>query len=322
MIQFLKIYFRKTKSVVCYRNSGFGDNLFQAACGWLYAKNCNRSLLINWTNSRYLSNKKLNAFFYFFTIPNSILGVEIIKTNKINLLLRLKSTHFLNVLFSILNVFYLKLISNKTENIFYKKKSRLLQNISIKEHNLIDKNINVSNKIVYFRACISNLTNEVKPFFDSIKPSEEILNEIENFTNKYFKNKKVIGVHVRYYNKNLVKSDHTKYWIDEDLGLKTIYEKIQKAINKVNNNDYVIFLATDSSLPNEYIKTNFSNVVSFPKTFGINSAKELHEELPQETAKATIAEMFLLAKSDILVRFPPGSWFSHYASLYVEDIIT
>jgi hypothetical protein len=32
--------------------------------------------------------------------------------------------------------------------------------------------------------------------------------------------------------------------------------------------------------------------------------------------------MFLLAKSDVLVRFPPGSWFSHYASLYVKKIVT
>jgi hypothetical protein len=64
------------------------------------------------------------------------------------------------------------------------------------------------------------------------------------------------------------------------------------------------------------------NVVTYEKEFGNDSTREMHEELPVETAEATMIEMFLLAKSDILVRFPPGSWFSHYASLFAKKIIT
>jgi hypothetical protein len=43
--------------------------------------------------------------------------------------------------------------------------------------------------------------------------------------------------------------------------------------------------------------------------------------MPVETAAATITEMFLLAKSDILVRLPARSWFSFYASLYAKEIL-
>jgi len=60
--------------------------------------------------------------------------------------------------------------------------------------------------------------------------------------------------------------------------------------------------------------------VTFDKEFNSHDI-QLYQGLPIEMASAAIIEMFLLAKSDILVRFPPISWFSYYASLYAKEVV-
>ena len=117
-------------------------------------------------------------------------------------------------------------------------------------------------------------------------------------------------------------SDHTKYWLDHVKALSECLYKTQKAAAGLAESEYVVFLCTDSRIVHDFITRSVGNVVTYEKEFGRDSSKELHEELPEETAAATVIEMFLLAKSDVLVRFPPGSWFSHYASLYAKKIVT
>lgn len=60
--------------------------------------------------------------------------------------------------------------------------------------------------------------------------------------------------------------------------------------------------------------------MTFDKEFNSDDIQR-YQRLPIETASAAIIEMFLLAKSDILVRFPPLSWFSYYAGLYAREIV-
>ncbi len=244
-----------------------------------------------------------------------------IKLDKINFSLKLTSSYIPNVIITLLDRVYTKIVPSKSDSIFYNYKKIMMESIGNSEKKIIENSTIKKDKVIYFRSCLSSTNSDLKPFFDSIKPNKEIASKISDFANINFSNKKVIGVHVRYYNKNLVKSDHSQYWEDEDLCLQQIKGKIQEAINKVKGFDYVIFLATDSSLPFNFIKKNFPNIVSVHKDFGQNVVNELHVELPQQTAVATLVEMFLLAKSNILVRTPSESWFSHYASLYVDDII-
>ncbi len=99
-------------------------------------------------------------------------------------------------------------------------------------------------------------------------------------------------------------------------------DMIKTAAAGLEESEYVVFLCTDSRVVQEFVSKSIGNVVSYEKKFGEDGSRELHEELPVETAEATLIEMFLLARSDILVRFPPGSWFSHYASLYVKTIVS
>nr|HVY54845.1 nodulation protein NodZ [Thermodesulfobacteriota bacterium] len=174
--------------------------------------------------------------------------------------------------------------------------------------------------LVAFGCYVPN--DNLKPFFDALSLKEEYQARADAFADSRFKGKRVIGVHIRYYNRNLLPSDHTKYWIDEAKALSECLDKIRKAVAESAGSEYVIFLCTDSGMVRDFISESVENVVTFEKKFGTDPSRELHEELPEETAEATVIEMFLLARSDVLVRFPPGSWFSHYASLYAKKIMT
>lgn len=321
MFEFLKIAISNGKNVTCYRNSGLGDNLLQAATAWCYAKNTNRSLFINWTNSVYLKDKSENAFFTFFDVPDTILGVKILKIKKLGFLGRIISIGVLNTIIIVWCEFIIQKLSKSQDNIFNKLRIKYFKHFATHENLIAHQNTRLNQKVVFFRSCLFNFSEEVRPFFDSIKPNSFLANEIENFKLEHFANKKVIGLHIRYYNKNLVKSNHTQFWTNEEKSLDLIDEKLRGAISMVGENDFVIFLSSDSILPVDFIKSNFTNVVMYTKKFGKDISKELHQELPVETANASIIEMFLLAESDILIRYPPNSWFSYYASLYAQKIV-
>ena len=307
--------------IVSCRNSGFGDNLLAAANAWYYAKNTHRALVIYWFHSRYIADIGENAFTHFFTIPASIDGVPVIADYRLDrlsdFLLRhpdylLPRPDPILFLYGILK----KLGIGRNE----RHRRRMLSRQEMTDGK-IEALADADERIIITHGCYSPHLY-LKPFFDSLVLKEEYLSRAEAFWNLHLKGKKVIGVHIRYYSPDRPFSFHTDYWLDHAKALSECMDKIQKAAASLGQSEHVIFLCTDSRMVNDFISRSLENVVTYDKQFGTDVTKELHDELPVETAAATVIEMFLLARSDVLVRFPPGSWFSHYASLYVEEIIS
>jgi hypothetical protein len=133
-------------------------------------------------------------------------------------------------------------------------------------------------------------------------------------------NRFVIGVHIRYYDPALPHSNHSAFWADPEQRLSLCLQKIKEALRAAGTADYVIFLSTDSRKVQDFICSHMSEVVTLDKPLSADPTRELHAELPVETAEATVLEMFLLARSNVLIRLPAESWFSHYASLYAQKI--
>jgi hypothetical protein len=166
------------------------------------------------------------------------------------------------------------------------------------------------------------MLKETKPFFDELKLKPEFQTLVDDFANLNFKNKKVIGLHIKYYDKTMPKSNHTQHWLDPEQSLNTIKDRIHNIIGTFNSQDYVIYLATDSPIVEEFLKKHFARIVTFNKEFKIEYSQSQHLKLTDEAVTAALVEMFLLAKSDVLYRFPPsGSWFSHYGSLYAKETL-
>jgi hypothetical protein len=317
----LRLLKERRRVIVSCRNSGLGDNLLAAANAWYYAKNKKRALFIYWPHSRYLSDKGENAFFRFFRVPPDVEGVPIITEPRLD---RLSGFLILNLHYMLPRPDPFMLLYRITSKLGIRSDYRL-NRIIRKRLDRIDERIRSLSElnrpiIVTFGCYVPN--ENLKPFFDALTLNEEFRLRADAFSDIHFKGKKVIGVHIRYYSQSLPASDHTKYWIDEAKALSECLSKIQSAVAESARSEYVIFLCTDSRMVCDFISGTVESVVTFEKRFGTDPSKELHEELPEETAAATVIEMFLLAKSDLLIRFPPASWFSHYASLYAGKIIT
>jgi hypothetical protein len=349
---------RVRRTLVSYRDAGFGDNLLAAANAWYYAKLTQRDLMVIWSPSRYLSDKRRNAFNAFFSLPDHIEGVPILTPDCVDRVSGFVLSNIDGFLLPLLPhpIFaVLYLLYSAAGQIRLKRLSAILgSGISGARigrrrelESIITLGKDIRRKVVITNGCYEP-HERLHPFFDALQLAPELRSPADEFATAHFQSKRVIGVHVRYYDQSLPRSDHTDFWLDPEKALQVCEEKITEAIrrlsssggntagecerlarkekgedpsDKLSPSDYVIFLATDSVRVHDAVKRRFENVVRYEKSFGSEGARELHDELPVETASASAIEMFLLAKSNILVRYPPGSWFSNYASLYVKEII-
>jgi hypothetical protein len=310
------------KKVISRRNAGLGDNLFAAAHAWYYAKKTNRKLVINWAPSMYLSDKSANAFPFFFEVPDYIEGVPIISEDKVNSIKR-----FLRRLPLIPYRYFLPVLFAETVHKLLRKKTpdfllRFIENRRKWSIDLIKNGIDIRNKTMIFNSHYGFLLQETKPFFDALKLKTEFQSIVDNFSENNLQGKTVIGLHIKYYDKTMPKSNHTQYWLEPQASLNQIKDKINGIISRIKGANYVIYLATDSAIVQDFLRGHFKNVVSFNKGFKIEYTQSQHLKLTDDAVTAALVEMFLLAKSDILYRFPPsGSWFSHYGSLYAKETI-
>ena len=261
----------KTKKVISRRNAGFGDNLFATAHAWYYAKMTNRSLVVNWAPSMYLEDKSRNAFTYFFDFPNSIQAVPIIAEDHISTTFRL--IRALPV--TPRNLFLPSLVAEISNKLLKEKSPGYFKEISKKREqwitNIIKNGTDLKDKVVIFNGVLGFLEEETKPFFKELKLKPKYQLKVDEFAKKNFKGKKVIGVHIRYYDKSLPKNNHTKYWIEPEKSLKIINGKLQEIVNEINDPNYIIFLATDNKMVHDSIQEHFDNIVTFEKNFDIVS---------------------------------------------------
>ena len=314
----------KSKKLIVRRNAGLGDNLLATAHAWYYAQQTGRDLEISWAPSMYFIDKSVNSFGTFFKVPEKIGDVNIIYNTNISFTKRLyrrlpffPGKYFLP---TILGELAHKLLRNNAPDFFKKmseKRRNWLMNI-IEDGRSFDKNIIVFNTHFNFLD-----PQKIKPFFDAIELLPEYQERVDEFRNKYFQGKKVVGVHVRYYDKNLPFSNHTPYWLEPNESFEHIKNELEKIIKKLDADDYVIYLATDNEIVFDYFSKNIDKLVVYNKKFqNITFTASLHHKVEENSYEDDLIEMFLLADSNVLYRYPPsGSWFSFYASLYADEVI-
>jgi hypothetical protein len=312
------------RSIASCRNSGMGDNLLAAATAWLYARQTGRSLSLCWFHSRYVRDSRENAFSQFFSVPDEIQGVPIHvepRADRVSAFLLMHWTYlvpFPDLLGIAERVFQRTALAPPVAENFFPRGFAWSRRQKREEH-LIRSAGDMPQRQVIASGCYSPIA-ELKPFFDALRLQPHLSARADAFAARHFANKFVIGVHIRYYDPALTPSNHSASWADTEQALDLCRRRIEAAIQEVGSSDYVIFLSTDSRKVHEFICAHLEHVVVVEKRWGIDPVLELHEELPVETAEATAVEMFLLARSQVLVRFPASSWFSHYASLYVGQI--
>lgn len=319
----IELFSRAHRSIASCRNSGLGDNLSAAASAWCYARKTGRDLAICWFHSRYLRDQRENAFSRFFTLPDEIEGVAVCVEPWVDRISAFVLMHwaYLVPFPDLVGMFAWLLrrtalarhVSNRFYPVGYAWRRR--QN---KQMQLIRSGADTPRHLLVASGCYPPQA-DMQPFFDALRLQPHLSTQVDEFAARHFRGKTVIGVHIRYYDPALPPSDHSASWADPEQTLALCVNRIEAAIEAMAVPDCVVFLATDSRKVHDFIRTRLQHVVCLEKPWGIDPARELHEELPVETAEASVAEMFLLARCHLLVRLPTRSWFSHYASLYVRQ---
>ena len=156
----------------------------------------------------------------------------------------------------------------------------------------------------------------IEPFFRALR-LRDAQAVVDEFEQTHFASRRVIGVHVRYHSRAMGESDHDRFWERPDESLAALWATVQRLRERFAPDPTIVFLATDSARVQNFFREGMPDVIAYEKQFTLDG-KELHEHLPIKTAQAALVDMFLLARCDVLVRYPPGTWFSYYASLFVS----
>ncbi len=253
---------KNSKIVVSRRNAGFGDNLFAAAHAWYYAKKTNRSLVINWAPSMYLGDKSRNAFSFFFNFPNEIQGVPIIVKEHVGVV----SRQIRALPITPRHLFVLSLVAELSNKILKGKSPSYFKNMSKKREQWITDVMRtgreVKDNMLIFNGVYGFLEEETKPFFNELKLKPKYQKKVDGFALNNFKEKVVIGVHIRYYDKSLPKNNHTKFWLEPEESMKIVNAKLKEIVDEIDDPNYIIFLATDNKMVNDSIRENFADVVA------------------------------------------------------------
>jgi len=325
----LKLLRQPTRCIVSCRNAGLGDNLMAAANAWYYAERTGRSLIPCWVSSRYREDLRENAFWHLFSLAPQIGSVSIVRVarvDRISAFLLVYRTYLwpypdvLGVFRKAVGGLARVMPGRRSQGARGALPTSVADRREEREQRIVLSGTERPVWVFVANGCYSPHPG-LKPFFDSLTLPQHLESRVSRFATEHFENRRVIGVHVRYYDRSLPPSTHTPYWTDTAQGVSACLEKIERAIERVASANYVVFLATDSPVVEAALAGRVDGLVTLPKRFGSDRTQEMHEELPVETAMDSVVEMFLLAKSDVLVRYPPHSWFSHYASLKAGEVI-
>ncbi|QHP73103.1 nodulation protein NodZ [Bradyrhizobium sp. LCT2] len=300
---------RKDRFVVSRRRTGFGDCLWSLAAAWRFAKQTGRTLAIDWRGSCYLDEPFTNAFPVFFEPVQDIAGVRVICDDRIN------QCSFPGPFFPTWwNKPSIDCVYRPDEQIF-RERDELDQLLRSQKDS--DANTVVCDACLMWR-CDQEAEREI---FRSIKPRPEIQARIDAVYREHFEPYSVIGIHVRHGNGEDIMG-HTPYWADPERALRQVFDAIDKARGLPHAKPVRAFLCTDSALVLEKVSTRFPDVFTIPKRFQAPQAGPLHNAaLGAEGGFSALIDMYLLARCDTVIRFPPTSAFTRYARLHAPRVI-
>ena len=270
--------------LISKRGTGLGSDMATLVGAWDYAKQTSRTLVIDWRNSRYLSDRLVNAFPRLFQQLDRVNGVNIISDDSVS---ERSYPEPVLTLYSVGRAKYLDLLSPETDI----QAATLLNRIPMH---------------------VFPSLRMQREFLTALRLHDSVQRKFAEFNQSEFAGATVIGVHFRHGNGEALGIRH-------NAGLKESCRKIALSCRQLSRqfgNPRIrpprIFVSTDSQEAEECLRSMLSNVVTRPKKFRKAGAGPLHvRALGLANAQDALIEMFLLARCNALVY--SNSWFSYYA---------
>lgn len=305
----------ENRYVVTKRSAGLGDLLTSLGSAWWYAKHTKRQLVIDWRNSSYYLDPSRNLFPEIFEGTQEIGGVQL--HGDISQLAPLNPTDFYPTGWTAQNISQMAWETPELN----RDQCDMIKGLTEK-----------SERVVVFSECLPDLIadkEEELQFFKSLKFNPACVEAANKFVEDHFGEMPIIGLHVRHGNGGYIMG-HTPFWKEVDNSMSVCCEVLRKCMALYKDEPYGIYLATDSIFVEQTIQSLFPDTNVYPKHQRDEGTGELHRGNLDPTAlQDSLIEMLILARSHLLIRFPPGSFFSRYASivkppsrLYSEEIVS
>ncbi len=281
--------------VVSIRQAGLGDRLICLCAAWIFARDTGRTLVAEWQGAQYLADEK-NLFPACFKVGNKLAGVPFIAVD--------------GGFAELPRPRHPSLWEDET----FSRQPWLLPDIEFPRDDALDliRSRDIDIPTVVFDACINDgvvSLRDARSFMAALQPIDRIGGAVDAFWSEHLKSGPVIGLHLRHGNGGDIMG-HAPYWTSFGAAIDRCCRAVAMARARIGENAKV-FLCSDSIEAEDEILKRIPGTVVRTKRFRPVNAGELHgSEDAQSGLDDALVEMLLLARCQVLIRYPPGSFFS------------
>jgi hypothetical protein len=290
--------------VVSRRTAGLGDLLVNLLVAWRFAEQTGRTLVADWRGSYYLQDPAANLFCALFEPPSCLAGVPFVGHDDLSDVPYQEPFH--PPLWT-----RASLDRQPTRGAADEMADRDAAVV------LVCAGEDVTAPTVVFDGCINDALPSAarcRELLAELRPVAGLRAKVEAFRAAHLDDRHVVAVHLRHGNGGAI-GDHARYWTDFDAAVERCAAAARDARARLGG-DAVVFLATDAQPAAEAFLALVPETVVRSKFFRRPGDGELHLwPLGFVSLAEAMIDLLLLAECDALVRFPPGSFFSFYASV-------
>ncbi len=291
--------------VIAKRWTGFGDCIVSLLAAFRFARQTGRTLIADWRFSAYAPAWHCNSFALAFEPQPLLGGVPFLGDDRVNDLALTGPFHP-----TIWDAEKLHLPPTGGE---IGDEAAAVA--------LIGSGSDVAEPVVVFDTCLAHAAPspvECRRLLGELRPQPRIVGAVEAFAAEHFAGRSVVGVHVRHGNGGNIMG-HAKFWTQPARAIGRVIGATQRAVRALKAHAGIaplVFVCTDSPAVEAALRIALPEMVTRPKTFRERGRGELHLGAQASALRDdALVEMFLLARCDVLVRFPPGSFFSFWGAV-------
>ncbi len=295
---------RCTRHVVSRRTAGLGDLLVNLLVAWRFAEQTGRTLVADWRGSYYLQDPAENLFCALFEPVSCLAGVPFVGRDDLSDVPYAEPFH----------------PGLWTRALLDRPPQRGAADVMADRDAavaLVLAGEDVTAPTVVFDGCINDAlpsSERCREVLAELRPVAGVRAEVEAFRAAHLDARHVVAVHLRHGNGGEIGS-HARYWTDFDAAVERCAAAARGARARLGG-DAAVFLATDAQPAAEAFLALVPDAVVRSKFFRRPGDGELHWwPLAFVSRVEAMVDLLLLAECDALVRFPPGSFFSFYASI-------